>query len=221
MALLRHPSGWPQSFAAWLERILVYSDRIHLQADSVAAVSKILARVTQSLDAPRGPDVELALRVPVQWLEQGAMLEIELPRNLACAACSGGGCDACGRSGAVTLRGRKEPAELVQVTLPRGEITLSESSDRPKVLLLRIPERGGLSETDSDLPRGHLLLSIRVGDEPDAGVGKVRRSIVPPPPAESIPAAIANAPRGRVAVVHVVLDVVLALHAWQIARARR
>jgi hypothetical protein len=165
--------------------------------------------------------VELSLRVPARWIEQSATLEIELPRNLACATCSGGGCDACGRSGAVSLRGRKEPVEIVQVTLPRGEITLSESSDRPKVLRLRIPERGGLSETESDLPRGHLLLSIRVGDEPDAGVAKVRRSIVPPPAAKSIPAVIANVSRGRAAAVLVALVVVLAVIAWQIARALR
>ena len=66
--------------------------------------AKVLGRVTAP-DRPRGPDVVMTLSIPLDWMLAGATLEFELPRNLACAACGGGGCDACGRSGAVTIRG--------------------------------------------------------------------------------------------------------------------
>ena len=83
--------------------------------------AKVLARIT-SPDRPRGPDVEMTLSVPEEWVVEGATIEIELPRNLTCAACSGGGCDACERSGAVSLRGRKDPIELLEFTLPKRDV---------------------------------------------------------------------------------------------------
>src|SRR5256885_1157700 len=82
--------------------------------DSMSA--KVLGRVVASQDRPRGPDVQMSVGVPAEFIRDGATLQIELPRNLACAACEGGGCDACGRAGAVSLRGRADPAETVEVT---------------------------------------------------------------------------------------------------------
>jgi hypothetical protein len=88
-------------------------------------------------------------------------VELELPRNLLCAACDGGGCDACERSGAVTLRDRGEPADLVQVTLPRN---------RSEPFVVRLPERGGLPPVGSELPRGYLLLRVEPSTQADPSV---------------------------------------------------
>src|SRR5687768_2457120 len=105
---------------------------------------EVLARVTsRAVEGPRGPDVLHRVRVRRDWLTVGEVVELELPRNLACAGCGGGGCDTCGRSGAITLRKRSEPAEVVEITLPaRRSDELPESHG----LTLRIPEQGGLPE---------------------------------------------------------------------------
>jgi hypothetical protein len=89
-------------------------------------------------------------------------IELELPRNLTCAACEGGGCDACDRSGAITMRERGDPPALVLVTL--------RASDRDGTFLVRLPEHGGRAEADSSLPRGHLLLRVQPSGQADPGV---------------------------------------------------
>src|SRR5689334_7964759 len=137
-----------------------------------ALLSEVLARVTsRAATGPRGPDVLHRVKVKRDWLIVGEVVEVELPRNLACAACGGGGCDACGRSGAITLRKRSEPAEVVEVTLPsRGEDEIPDS----RGLTLRIPELGGLPEEGSDLPRGLLLLTVLPGPDSDPSVKLLR-----------------------------------------------
>jgi hypothetical protein len=109
--------------------------------------------------------------VPRVWLERGETVEFELPRHLTCAACDGGGCDVCQRSGAVTLRGRHELGESVEVSLPRGA--------RDEAFLIRIPERGGLPPEGSTLPRGHLLLRIEpsAGEQASASVALVGKTL--------------------------------------------
>jgi len=162
-------------------------------------VTHVLARVTQDGDRPRGPDVELAVRVPTEWLLQGATLEIELPRNLACALCSGGGCDTCGRAGAVSLRGRKDDPQVVEVTLPSQRQDASDSPARN--LVLRIPEQGGLPLENAELPRGNLLLRFQAAELADAGVARIRRTIFSGlPPRGSLP-PLTLSPRSIVATV--------------------
>lgn len=141
-------------------------------------MSEVLARVTaRALDGPRGPDVVHRIRVPQAWLAAGAVVELELPRNLACAACKGGGCDSCHRSGAITLRGRQEPPEVLQVTLPARK---AEPSGETRGFVIRIPERGGLPpELDEPLPRGLLLLRIELAESADPGVTLVLPSEPP------------------------------------------
>jgi hypothetical protein len=155
-----------------------------------------LGRVTGDLDQPRGADVLHKVRVPAAWLDAGACIELELPRNLACAKCGGGGCDLCERSGAVTLRGRKDPAEIVQVTLPRrGDSAELEASGRG--IVLRVPERGGISSA-ADQPRGMLMLTVITADAADPGIrrtGALSEAEVP------AGAAAASAPRSRVVLV--------------------
>lgn len=143
-------------------------------------MGEVLGRVVQAdLETPRGPDAAHRIRVPRRWLETGALIEIEIPRNLTCAGCEGGGCDACDRSGALTVRGRGEPIGLLLVTLPSG---------KPEgAVVIRIPEHGGLPGEGTDLPRGHLLLRVEVGSKADPGVtlapDRVVEAKLPTPPA--------------------------------------
>ena len=142
-------------------------------------MSEVLARVTtRTLDVPRGPDVVHRIRVPRAWLEAGAVVEFELPRNLACAACEGGGCDICERAGAITLRGRAELPELLRVTLPARP---RESNGEVRGVVIRIPEQGGLPPEHGEvLPRGLLLLRVELAEAPDPGVSRVVPTASPP-----------------------------------------
>ena len=142
-------------------------------------VGQALGRVLRDEDlvGPRGPDATLRVSVPPSWLAESAWIELDLPRMLACAACSGGGCDLCGRSGAVATRGRKELPEIVELRLPTSE----------RGATVRLPARGGLPESgDLTLPRGMLLLTITPGEAATEGV---RRR-----PDEEVLAAVSEAP---------------------------
>lgn len=115
----------------------------------------VLGKVTGDLDAPRGPDVAFQITVPADWF--GREISVLLPRNLHCAACSGGGCDRCDRSGAITLRARADEPKEVRIALPPADL-LSPG------VCLRIPEQGGAAMTEG-VGRGHLLLTVRRGEE--------------------------------------------------------
>jgi hypothetical protein len=120
------------------------------------------------------------VKVRREWLAVGEVVELELPRNLACAACGGGGCDACGRSGAITLRQRDEPAEVVEVTLPARS---GEELPDSRGITLRIPEQGGLPPPNSELPRGGLLLTVLPSADADPTVKRLRGVPSKRPPA--------------------------------------
>ena len=172
-------------------------------------MSTVLGRVTAPTDQPRGPDAKYRVRVAEDWLRAGAKIEVKLPRNLECAACDGGGCDACGGSGALTLRGRRDASEYVQVTLPRVRVP-PESGTRG--MILRIPESGGHATDDSALPRGLLLLSLIPDAESDHNVrlwleGGANRTM--PPPAPQPRGAIRRYPGVMVAAVLVLLWIAL------------
>jgi hypothetical protein len=157
-------------------------------------LSEVLARVkSRAVEGPRGPDVVHRVKVRREWLTVGEVVELELPRNLACAACCGGGCDTCGRSGAITLRRRSEPAEMVEVTLPaRSDDELPDS----RGITLRIPEQGGLPPPNSDLPRGVLLLTVVPSHDPDPSI-KLLRGV----PSKRPPASIVDTPEMPAAIV--------------------
>lgn len=142
-------------------------------------MSNVLGRVTLDMNEARGPDAQHRIAVEAGWFEQGVTVRFPLPRTLSCARCKGGGCDTCERSGAISTRERSDEPEQVEVTLPRKQIEPGTS------VLLRIPLRGGVSE-NPNLPRGHLLLSIRAQSEPDASVTRVPDT-VPPGPSTAAP----------------------------------
>lgn len=110
------------------------------------------------------------IRVPRAWLEAGDVVEFEVPRNLSCATCDGGGCDQCERAGAITLRGRNELPEILSVTLPMRKSDANDS----RGVVIRIPEQGGLPPEDGELlPRGLLLLRVEPAEVADPGVSRV------------------------------------------------
>jgi hypothetical protein len=142
----------------------------------------------------RGADVTLRVTVPAEWLNLGRTIEIELPRNLVCARCRGGGCNTCNQSGAITLRGKTELSEVVQVALPLQKssetseatptvsgspVQASQSSEHgpdsqprsARPVLIRIPECGGLPDaTKSEVARGWLFLEVGLANEPSQNV---------------------------------------------------
>ena len=114
-------------------------------------MSQPLGKVTKDLDRPRGPDVEHGIAVERGWF--GRPIVLTLPRTLRCAHCGGGGCDRCGRAGALSLRERDDAPTQVQVTLP-------ELPEEQLEVCVRIPEQGGPSNEPGQ-GRGHLLLRVR------------------------------------------------------------
>lgn len=134
-------------------------------------MSQVIGRVvTGTYETVRGPDVVHRIGVDRAWLKSGELVEVELPRNLACAACEGGGCDRCGRSGAITLRERGEPSERVQITLPRRS---AEELHSQASFVLRVPDQGGWEREHAGETRGLLLLKIVVSGKSDASVRRV------------------------------------------------
>jgi hypothetical protein len=63
-------------------------------------VSDVRLLDPSALDKKTSPRGRLSIVVPTEWLREGARLEVELPTRVRCDLCDGGGCDACGRSGA-------------------------------------------------------------------------------------------------------------------------
>jgi hypothetical protein len=64
----------------------------------------VLGRVADpaALDADRGTRVTIDVVVPARW--SGRRVRVTTPRRFRCSRCAGGGCDACGRSGAIVVR---------------------------------------------------------------------------------------------------------------------
>lgn len=103
-------------------------------------VSHLLGRISASHSSHAGLAGVLDIVVPEEWIAQGQTIEIELPRHLHCAACQGAGCDSCGQSGAVTLRGRTEPPEVVTLTLPEQlPRNLDEAAPSSRALVIQMP----------------------------------------------------------------------------------
>jgi hypothetical protein len=113
----------------------------------------------------------------------------------------------------VTLRGRGEPPDLVEVNLPARPLDDS--------FVIRIPERGGLAREDSGLPRGQLFLRIEAADgsDPSASVAKVVSEVVAARRALDQPIAERRLPPWLVPAA-VALAVSLAALAWLLFHSR-
>jgi hypothetical protein len=158
-------------------------------------MSTPLGKVTEPLPEARGPDVTHSIAVPREWFTPETTLLVKLPRLLCCAVCSGGGCDACLRRGALELRTRDAEPEVVSVRL--SELSAGEAQ------LLRIPNTGGESLREGEA-RGCLLLRITPGAV-SAGVERVTAPVL------SGDTGVTFSPLLLAALVLVVLTIVVAL----------
>ncbi len=132
----------------------------------------VLGRVTDpaALDDERGAIGALELTVPPAWA--GGRARIRVPRAVTCRRCEGGGCDACGRRGALpTPEG--EGARAIDVQLP---------PDLGRTVAVRVPRPFGDAAPIAQLvltfvpgPEGERieLLAPHAGDPPRPGGSRV------------------------------------------------
>ncbi|MFO0553875.1 MAG: hypothetical protein U0271_36165 [Polyangiaceae bacterium] len=109
--------------------------------------------------------------VPVSWAL--ATLDITLPKLLACAACDGGGCDRCQRSGAL----RSSGVVVIRVQLP---------AELARGVVLRVPDPFTSSD-DTPVRVDVLLVEVVPAEVPAASCRRV----------EVAPSALSSQPMGR------------------------
>ena len=114
----------------------------------------------------------------------------------------------------MTLRGRGEPPDLVEVTLP--------ARTRDESFVIRIPERGGLAGQQSGLPRGQLFLRIEpaVGSDPSSSVAKVVPDVVAARRALDQPVVAGTPFKWWLLPAAVALAAALAVVLWSLLAAR-
>ena len=114
-----------------------------------------LGRVTdpRTLDVQDGSRASLSVTVPSNWFDEGASIELAVPKLLTCARCDGGGCDGCERSGAL-----RAPADASQrrviVNLPQG----SNANLRIRIV---DPFEGGIAQLLVDIRAGELMPCVK------------------------------------------------------------
>lgn len=145
-----------------------------------------LARVVDkdALDSSDGAQGRLKITVPFAWLAEGAELSVAAPKLVSCARCEGGGCDSCGRSGALSGP-RKPELRNLRLTLPSSE----------SAVLLRLVKPFEQGEIDQ------LLVQVKAGDEPSKGVSRVEPVVVPDAAPVVVPPAAM--PWGKLSLIHI------------------
>ena len=73
----------------------------------------------EALDRSTGPRGRVKIEVPPGVMASGGEVLVPIAARVACARCDGGGCDGCGRSGALRAPEDAE-ARVVRITLPEG-----------------------------------------------------------------------------------------------------
>jgi hypothetical protein len=124
-----------------------------------------LARVLdpEALDRAEGPRGRVVVDVPDAWSAAGDAVEMVVPLRVTCARCEGGGCDDCGRSGALRL-----PAGEAERTLV---FSLPEAPEAPGVaLLLRLARPLG-----PDAGLAQLWIEVRSAPEASPFVRRLPR----------------------------------------------
>ncbi len=141
-------------------------------------VEQPLARIVdpEELDRASGHAAKLSIDVLDEWLEAGDTIAIVVPHRLGCARCDGGGCDACGRSGAYRVE-LDEADRTLQITLPPSA---------PKRSIVRVMRPFG-AHSDIEL----LFVEIRASAEASESVRRLPRA--QPPARGFVNAAIAVA----------------------------
>jgi hypothetical protein len=156
-----------------------------------------LARVLDpaSLDASSGARARLRVRVEAAWLVEGAELSIDAPARLGCARCDGGGCDGCGRSGALRAPAEAE-ARALRVHVPAGD---------GRGLAVRLVRPFG-----PDAEVDQLVLELEGAPASDERVRRVPK----PAPVAPIASSPVGGPGAALLVAMIVLGLVAALLAY-------
>ena len=106
------------------------------------------------LDALTGTHGKMTTTLSASQL--GEPVEIVVPTRLVCARCDGGGCDSCGRSGAIRLE-LSEAERTTHVVLPR------DAHEVVRVRLVRpLGEAAGLEQLTLEVrvtPRTEMILA--------------------------------------------------------------
>lgn len=125
-----------------------------------------LGRVTDpsALDDERAGLAQIETFAPRSW--SGRRARLQLPKSLVCRGCQGGGCDACGRSGAFRLD--PDPAAR--------ELELDVPTFVKPVVAVRVPRPLG-----DDAPVKQLLVLIEERAEPDPRLRLIDAAIVVEP----------------------------------------
>lgn len=105
----------------------------------------------------------MRIDVPRHWLTEGAELELVVPRILSCDHCDGGGCEGCGKSGALRAP-EAETARTLRLGVPSGH-------ERAVQLRLVDPFDG------SDVSQ--LIVEIHAADAAAAGVRRIEPLALP------------------------------------------
>lgn len=123
----------------------------------------------EALDRATGPRGRLEVEVPAEVLAGGSQIELAVPARIVCARCEGGGCDGCGRSGA--LKAPEDPeARRIRLTLPAGGAAEVD---------VRLVKPFG-----EDAAVEQLLIHVKAGAVPSAGL-----VVIPPAPLALHPGA--------------------------------
>lgn len=129
------------------------------------------------IDSAEGPRGTMSIALPVEWLAGGDTVEVVVPTRLVCARCEGGGCDACGRSGAIRIAG-EQAERTTRFVLPKT------TSERLVVRLVR--------PLGDEVDLSQLCIEVRIATASTPTTDGCTR-IAPPraePPASSLPTVL-------------------------------
>jgi hypothetical protein len=157
----------------------------------------------QALDASSGARGLFRVRVPASWAAAGSQIALTVPTRVECARCSGGGCDGCGKSGA--LKAPRDPsARALRLEIPKG-------STEGVALRLAHPFGEG-AEIEQ------LIIEVRCGDAPSEGVSRIAAPHPRPRRGRRVPRDITTTqPARAVGTQSILVPLVVAIAAFVVA----
>ncbi len=131
--------------------------------------STLIAQIVdvRALDADRGTRGRLTVNVPIDWIAEGAEIEIIMPRYVPCDRCGGDGCDRCTKGALFLTEGTIRMRLPTNACSPEGPIAIRFSHPTPDIdqIILRVQPATATSScvrkidptTRSDSTRTHVI----------------------------------------------------------------
>gem|GEM_PF-1278845 len=151
--------------------------------ERVTELSRVLD--VAALDHAAGPIGRTELDVPREWLAHGARVSFVVPSRVACARCEGGGCDGCGRSGALRLD-VPDARRCIELTLPARASDGRGSRTAVEAFVVRLVRPLG-----DEAPLEQLVVLVRAADVATSTCERVDHATPRPASTRSILVAIA------------------------------